>query len=108
MAGMPNLHTIQAVSNERFDAGSRSGCAGMSQHRNAAGVVNHRDRILHGESILWHECGAAVAEIAVEGVAKVGGPAVVDEGARNVWPANSAAARLRQNVLDSHLHAKLV
>ena len=74
--------------------------------RETAGGVHHRDRVAHRQLILGDVRRASRAEVAVERVAQVGRPAVGDQRARDVRPADRAVAGLRSTSSSVDLHAE--
>ena len=108
MARMANLDAIHSLGGERGDPLSRSALTRVRENGEAAGIVDEADRIAHGEPVLRHERRAPVAEVAVEGVAEVDGPAFGDHRTRHVRASNRAAGRLLEHRVELDAHAKLV
>ncbi len=108
MTWMPNLHAIDALIDEGLDPFSRSGVRRMGEDRQAAGPMDERDGIDDRQAILGHIRRTPVAEVAVERVAEVDGPAFGDHRAGNVRTTDGAARGLLQHRRQLDADAKLV
>src|SRR6185437_517446 len=71
MTGMSHFDPVDSRARERFDALPGTGMRGMREHRDSAGAMDHRDAIADRETILGNVRWPPIAEIAIEGVARV-------------------------------------
>src|SRR4051812_49052008 len=85
---------VNSVANERLDSLPCSGLPRMREDGETTGAMNECDRVDDGKPILRDVAWTAIAEITIEGVAKVDRPALGDHGSRDVRPADRATGRL--------------
>ena len=97
VARVLHFDAVEPLGDERLDARARAAGARVREHRDAARVVDHRDRVAHAELVLRREGGTSGAEVAIEGIARIHRPSVRDHGARHVRPPDRAAAGLGEH-----------
>src|SRR5215510_9188868 len=108
MARVSHFDAIDSLLDERGDTLARSGVRRMGEDRETASATNQLNGVHDRESILADVRWTAIAEIALECVAKIDRPAFGDHCARDVRPTDGAAARLLEDRRKLDLHAKLV
>src|SRR5215510_10174089 len=108
MARMAHLDAIDSLLDERGDTLARPGVRRMGEDRETASATNQLNGVHDREAVLTHVRRTAIAEIALERVAKIDRPAFGDHCARDVRPTNGAAARLLEDRGKLDLYAKLV
>src|SRR5262245_56101722 len=98
MSGMTYFDAIQSARGERRDPVARARRTGMREHRESTGTMNHPDRLEQRQTLLRNVSGAPAAEISIERVSEVYGPAAVHECACHVRTTHRSTSGLREHV----------
>src|SRR3954470_15053660 len=80
----------------------------MREDREPTSPVDQANRVRNREAFLRYVCWTTVAEVAIEGVAKIDCPALGDHGASDMRPTNCTARRLLEDSLESDSHTEIV
>jgi hypothetical protein len=100
-----DLDTVEPERGERAQCIERIVRGGVRQDRQTIGFMQHGDGVANRQPALGYIPGASRQEIALEGVAVILRPAVRDECARNVRPAQRRFTGEREHVVEADVHA---
>src|ERR1043165_802274 len=108
MARVTHLDTIDTFSNKRLDSLARRRMRGMREDRESAGAMNQPDGIGDRQTFFADVRRLSIAEVSLERVAEIDGPALGDHGARDVWSPDGRARRLLEHRRKLDANAELV
>lgn len=98
---MPYFHTVESVLGNTGKSLPRTLATRMRPYSERTRGVRKADRVCHIEARLGHVCWLASAKEAIECVAIIRGVTVTNQHSRNVRPAECAASRLGDDIVET-------
>jgi hypothetical protein len=92
MAGVPGFHGIQSLGLEALDQSAGATFFQMSGRHHTTGGVDHFGDGSKAGKHLFHECRAAAPNQTIEGIGRVGRPAVAHDRSCDMRPAHRTPA----------------
>src|SRR5690349_23585945 len=108
VAGVPDLDGVQALTLEALEERAGAPLLEVGHRDHPTDAVHHLGDLAEGGQDLLHEGGTAPPDVAVERVGDVDGPALPDDGPRNMRPSHGAAPGLPQDVIEVERDAEVL